>query len=345
MNRNASSSPTAFSRRAVVGGALVVAALPVGMVPGLSPRARAAVQATAQTAVQEIATQSLPIARLGAPAGDGFLIEHGYATENVAFAPGWWHTGENWYAIDGGDTAGAEVRAVAQGVVVFAGYDYPGPVVIIQHKPYLYSMYGHLDYALSVVETQVVEAGQAIGTVLDRTDGASPSHLHFEIRTFLFEDQINGNNPSYGVHCGYQCAPGPGYWPMDAPEHPSQLGWLNPLGEMTAWRTGGPAFDVVVSRSGVGRTVNLLESPDAAAGMRAVVDLDAGATFTVTEVVTAPPDGTGTSAGAYAIWYRTVVDGVDGWFSAIAVSDEAVGSDGRPSAVELLVIPVDSAVN
>ena len=291
---------------------------------------------------QAIATQSLPVRWPGRLPGDGFLILHGYATENTAFAPGWWHTGENWYAIDGGDTAGAEGLAVAPGVVVFAGYDYPGPVVIVQHQPYLYSMYGHLDYVLKVQETDVVEAGQPIGTVLNRTDGESPSHLHFEIRTFLIRDEINGSNPSYGVHCGYQCAPGPGYWPMDAPEHPSQLGWLNPLEEMSRWRQGGAAFDVVGSQSGVGRTVDLLAGPDATAEVLSTITLTEDATFTVAEVATAPPDGTGTSAEAYAVWYRTTVDGVNGWFSAIATSDEAIGLDGRPSAVELLVVPAAS---
>ncbi|MGC4105641.1 MAG: M23 family metallopeptidase [Thermomicrobiales bacterium] len=298
-----------------------------------------AVSRAMQAETREIVAQSLPIRWPGRLPGDGFLILHGYAAENQAFA-GWWHTGENWYAIDGGDTAGAEVLAVASGVVVFAGYDYPGPVVIVQHKPFLYSMYGHLDYALNVRETDVVEAGQLIGTVLRRTDeGGSPSHLHFEIRDFLFRDQINGDNPSYGVHCGYRCAPGPGYWPQDAPEHPSELGWLNPLAAMTTWREGGPAFAVTPSQSGVGRTVSLLAGPDAAAEVIGSFTLTEGTTYAIAEVSTAPSDGTGTSAEAYAVWYRTTIDGVDGWFSAIAVSDEAVGADGRPSAVDLLVIP------
>lgn len=330
MPANASRSRRAFARAGLGGiGALALSTL-TGRLTQTKTQARR----------QAIATQSLPIRWPGRLAGDGFLILHGYAAENVAFA-GWWHTGENWYAIDGGDTAGAEVLAVAPGVVVFAGYDYPGPVVIVQHAPDRYSMYGHLDYALNVGEGDAVEAGQVIGTVLRRTDaGGSPSHLHFEIRDFLFRDEVNGDNPGYGVHCGYRCAPGPGYWPQDAPEHPSQLGWLNPLEEMTTWRESGPAFEVTVSESGVGRSVDLLASPEATAAVRSSVTLTEGRTFSVTDVASAPPDGIGTSAEAYAVWYCTTVDGVEGWFSAIAVSDEAEGSDGRPSAVELLVIPV-----
>ena len=330
MPANVSRSRRAFARAGLGGiGALALSTLTGRLT-----------QTHARQGAPAIATQSLPIRWPGRLAGDGFLILHGYAAENVAFA-GWWHTGENWYAIDGGDTAGAEVLAVAPGVVVFAGYDYPGPVVIVQHTSDRYSMYGHLDYALNVGNGDAVEAGQVIGTVLRRTDaGGSPSHLHFEIRDFLFRDEVNGDNPSYGVHCGYRCAPGPGYWPQDAPEHPSQLGWLNPLEEMTTWREGGPAFEVTVSQSGVGRSVDLLASPEATAAVRSTITLTEGRTFSVSDVASAPPDGTGTSAEAYAVWYRTTVDGVEGWFSAIAVSDEAEGSDGRPSAVELLVIPV-----
>ncbi len=105
--------------------------------------------------------------------GDGFFIRHGYACENTWFSPGNLHTGEDWYAI-AGETAGAEIRAISAGTVVFADSDYPGRVVIVQHETDLFSMYGHLDYALAVAEGDQVEMGQRIGTVLYRTDGAAP---------------------------------------------------------------------------------------------------------------------------------------------------------------------------
>src|SRR4051812_48657637 len=92
---------------------------------------------------------SYPMSLPGQSPGDGFFIHHGYATENVPFYPGWWHTGENWFSATG-DTFGHAVYAVAAGQVVFGGYDYPGPVVIVQHAADLYSMYGHLDYELAV---------------------------------------------------------------------------------------------------------------------------------------------------------------------------------------------------
>ncbi|HEU5433868.1 MAG TPA: M23 family metallopeptidase, partial [Thermomicrobiales bacterium] len=170
---------------------------------------------------------SYPIGKPGQVAGDGFFIRIGYACENVVYYPGWWHTGENWHAV-AGDTYGAEVYAVAAGAVQFADYDYPGRVVIVRHAPDLFSMYGHLDYALDVAVGDTVARGQRLGTVLKRSDDPARSHVHFELRTFYIRDNINGASPQYGVHCGYECPPGPGYWPMNAPEHPSDLGWRNP---------------------------------------------------------------------------------------------------------------------
>ena len=75
---------------------------------------------------------------------------------------GWWHTGENWYLDFDGNSAGAPVYAVADGTVVFAGSDYPGRVVIIQHEGGIYSMYGHLDYALLIGDGDSVTRGQLI---------------------------------------------------------------------------------------------------------------------------------------------------------------------------------------
>ncbi len=159
--------------------------------------------------------------------GDGFLIRHGYACENTWYNAGWLHTAEDFYIPDG-NAAGAGVYAVADGEVVFAGSEYPGRVVIVQHAGDLYSMYGHLDHALSVANGETVRRGQLLGAVFDRTDGRAPSHLHFEIRDFLMTPEVNGDAPRYSYGCGFNCAPGPGYWPIDAPEHPTAMGWRNP---------------------------------------------------------------------------------------------------------------------
>lgn len=284
-----------------------------------------------------IAGQALPIRWADGRPGDGFLIRHGYATENTWYNPGWWHTGEDWYALDDAETGGAEVVAVAPGVVVFVGSEYPGRVVIVQHKPFLYSMYGHLDHAVRVEETDVVEAGQTLGTVLARTDGAAPSHLHFEIRTFLYSHEVNGDAPRYDLACGFQCAPGPGYWPIDAPEHPSAFGWLNPLEEMNVWRVNSAPFTAAVSQSGAGRTVDVLATPGGAVVNSLV--LEAGQSFTVSGIQINDPESTGTSAEAYGLWYNLTLGAATGWVSAIATSSRDTGSDGRPSGIDILLLP------
>ena len=33
----------------------------------------------------------------------------------------------------------------------------------------------------------------------------------------LYEAEVNGETPRYAYACGFNCAPGPGYWPMAAP--------------------------------------------------------------------------------------------------------------------------------
>ncbi len=127
---------------------------------------------------------SYPIAKAGGIPGDGFFIRHGFDTENTWYNPGYWHTGEDWYALDG-DTAGAEVQAVAAGEVVYAGSNYPGRVVIVRHAGDIYSMYGHLDPALEVGEGQQVTRGDVLGTVLAarRRNAQSPTFRDTDVST------------------------------------------------------------------------------------------------------------------------------------------------------------------
>ena len=137
------------------------------------------------------------------------------------------HTGEDWYRLDGANTAGTPVYAVADGVVVRqrSGISYPGNVILIRHRLSdgrdVYSMYGHVNN-VSVVEGQTVQRGQQIATVLyqnytGRTPSQHPrwdSHLHFEMRYFLDGTAIYtpGTN-AYGYNypaCTY-AYPGRGY--------------------------------------------------------------------------------------------------------------------------------------
>lgn len=288
-------------------------------------------------------TYSYPISTPGQPPGVGFYIRHGYAVENTWYLPGYWHTGEDWYAREG-DTAGAAISAVADGEVVFAGSDYPGRVVIIAHEDGLFSMYGHLDYALNVTEGDSVRRGDLVGIVLDRADDV-PSHLHFEMRTFVTTPEVNGDSPRYGFQCGPDCAPGPGYWPIEAPEHPSAMGWLNPthvinkraFGEETAGTFG----TVVVGPDPLETEVEVWSAPDGEMDARQTdsLTLVSGATFPLRDVYTAPEDTSVSSAESYEVWYEIeLANDMSGWVRVVLPWDVETGSDGRSSSVRLLLL-------
>ncbi len=317
-----------LTRRAVVGG-----------IAGASLAARA----RPSPAQSRAPAFSYPVGLPGRPLGDGFIVRHGYATENTWYNPGWLHAGEDWYLLDG-DTAGAGVYAAAAGEVVFAGSEYPGLVVIVQHAAGLYSMYGHLDYALAVAAGDQVERGQLLGTVLARTDGRAPSHLHFEFRTFLMTPEVNGDAPRYNVACGYECPPGPGYWPTDAPEHPSAMGWLNPTHVVAHHgfaESIPPDADVVVA-SAPPASAALWSAPlgDDSAEQVGTVTLRPGGRFALLEVRAGPADSRRTSAEAYVLWYRIELpNGGSGWVQAAIPSRFETGSDGRPASISFVLLP------
>jgi murein DD-endopeptidase MepM/ murein hydrolase activator NlpD/uncharacterized protein YgiM (DUF1202 family) len=102
------------------------------------------------------------------------------------------HTGVDLF--DG--QAGGEVRATANGLVVYAADNASyGNMVRIQHLlpdgSYVYSQYEHLmNGSLVVVPGQVVAMGQRIGQVGD-TGFATGPHLHFEIKA------LNGDGVGY----------------------------------------------------------------------------------------------------------------------------------------------------
>lgn len=285
---------------------------------------------------------SYPMGLPGRALGDGFSVRIGYAAENARYYPGWWHTGENWHAITD-ETAGLGVYAVAAGEVVFAGYDYPGRVVIVRQADGLYAMYGHLDYALAVETGEAVERGQVLGTVLARADDLARSHLHLELRTFLTKDEINGTAPQYGVNCGYECPPGPGYWPMAAPEHPSQLGWRNPTHVIgwRAWPDGVPAGEGVIVCQGVAASTPLWTAPDdPGATQVSELALVPGDRFPLLSLAAGAEDASETSAVATRLWYQIEpASGAAGWVQAAAPLDIDRGEDGRPSSLRFDFVP------
>lgn len=316
-----------FSRRTALGG--IAATFAARFQP-----------VVAQTRAQEL---RYPIRGADGIPGDGFIIRHGFACENTWYNPGFWHTGEDWYAIEG-DTAGAEVLAIGDGDVVFVGGEYPGLVVIVQHNEALFSCYGHLDHDISVAEGDSVSRGDMIGTVLLRTDGFAPSHLHFEIRTFLMTAEVNGDAPRYGFACGYECPPGPGYWPIDAPEHPSAMGWRNPLETIAAsFSMGNDERRTAVAAIGAQSPAQLwsLPSDHKDALLLGEFSLDAGETFRLFDVVTRDSASTRTSAEAYRLWYAIALpDGTRGWIQAAIPDGGDTGSDGRPSSVRINLLPI-----
>jgi len=310
--------------------------------PSVSPTALAT--STLPT-IAALPLYGYPIGIPGRPPGDGFYIRDGYAVENTWYNPGWWHTGEDWYATER-STVGARVYAVADGEVVYAGANYPGRVVIIRHDDGLFSMYGHLDPKLAVKTGQRVARGQAIGTVGPGWDRA-PGHLHFEIRTFLTERAVNGAAPRYGYRCGVNCPPGPGYWPMDAPDHPSQLGWRNPT-HTIARRAFAAVSDespgeVVVTTPPISASVTLWSSPPGdAEPPRAVAELALrpGERLVLLEIRAGAEDSRATSAQGYQLWYRIrLPNGTAGWAQAAVPSARETGSDGRAASVFFNFVP------
>ena len=311
---------TPISRRQLIGGAMALA-----VAPGIA------------TARQDSDNAwSLPIREPGGAPGDGFVIRDGFACENTWFNPGWWHTAEDWYRDANADTAGAEVIAVHAGQVMWIGSNYPGRVVLVQHPDGLVAMYGHLDFTLDVAEGDAVAAGQVIGRVYAWPDTRAPSHLHFELRTFITTPIVNGDTPAYGYACGYQCPPGPGYWPIADARHPSEIGWRNPSHVIAAGYAAGALPDATVPTGAGGRLLTIHEQPDDTSATLREMTLRAGDRFRVHEVDVGDPASTATSALGYRVWYR--LD--PGWVRALAPDTMEIGADGRPSTVRPVLLPV-----
>lgn len=318
-----------LSRRALLGG-----------MTGLAVASRA-VPGHAQTSAPAF---SYPMGIPGRPLADGLIVRHGYACENTIVQTGWLHTAEDWYLTNGAETGGSRVYAAGAGEVVFAGYDYPGLVIIIQHAPDLYSMYGHLDNAAAVELGQGVERGQLLGTVLTQIGRRVPSHLHFEMRDFLINPIVNGQSPSHGVHCGFECPPGPGYWPLSAPEHPTEIGWRNPSHVINgrAYAGGVPPRAEVVAAELVPAAVDLWSVPPTALGAEVTgsLQVQAGQRFRLLAIAAGAESSVATSAEGYEVWYQIQVSfGERAWVRALEPSLTDAGADGRPSAVVLAFLP------
>ncbi len=143
-----------------------------------------------------------------------------------------YHAGVDLYRV-GGNASGAQVRAIANGTVLYRGENYPGFVFIIQHDlsggGTVYSLYGHLDNP-AFGAGQVVVKGDVLGTVRFMPhNGNFPefhpdgddSHLHFEIRTFA-----DATTRGFPPECDVTGVFGVGY---TYPNLPDTYGYLDPL--------------------------------------------------------------------------------------------------------------------
>jgi hypothetical protein len=200
-------------------------------------------------------------------------------------------------------------------------------------------MYGHLDYDLSVAAGDAVEPGQLLGTVLFRTDSRSPSHLHFELRTFFTTPEVNGATPRYSYPCGVQCPPGPGYWPMGDPDHPSTLGWLNPMHVIASrsYPDGVPSGTMAIVASDLmTHTTPIWSEPIERAEPLDQMILIPGQQFPLIAISVGDEASVETSANAYQVWYEIEgPDEVRGWVRAMQPSAETTQVDGRPAAVRI----------
>jgi len=103
-----------------------------------------------------------------------FTLEPARCYEGTCYAH--FHDG-----IDIAGPVGTPVRAIAAGQATIAGRMPDGAVVVqIEHRPDVFSLYGHLEPELAVRAGQSVVAGQVIGSV-GLTGLTTGPHLHFEI--------------------------------------------------------------------------------------------------------------------------------------------------------------------
>jgi murein DD-endopeptidase MepM/ murein hydrolase activator NlpD len=84
------------------------------------------------------------------------------------------HTGQDFAA-----PTGTPVRAVADGVIIFSGWDGPyGRKIVIRHADGTETWYAHLS---AITASGKVGAGEIIGRVGSSGNTTGP-HLHFEVR-------------------------------------------------------------------------------------------------------------------------------------------------------------------
>lgn len=163
------------------------------------------------------------------------------------------------------------------------------------------------------------------------------------MRSFYQQPRINGEAPEFGVRCGPDCPPGPGYWPMAALEHPSDLGWRHPLHALgrRAFSAGVPEGAVAVVAAGVAEEGALWSAPGDRAGAEVVGSIftRAGDRYPLLAVEAGDEATRATGAEASRLWYALGVGQDVAWVRAALPSSVTVGASGRAAAVRLRFVP------
>ena len=88
---------------------------------------------------------------------------------------------EKHYAVDVVTTKGAPIKAVADGIVIFAEWSAEtGYVMVLKHANNLISVYKH-NASLTKEQGELVKAGEVIATAGNTGDLSTGPHLHFEL--------------------------------------------------------------------------------------------------------------------------------------------------------------------
>jgi murein DD-endopeptidase MepM/ murein hydrolase activator NlpD len=163
----------------------------VGLTEPAARHGLAAPRATVRaTRTRALPTKTVAVRKKPAVKRISGWVRPSYAGVISPFGMRW---GRMHKGIDFGDSYGAPIRAIGDGVVVGAGYQSGesgyGQITIIRHSNGMYSAYAHQSsYFVHVGER--VEAGELIGRV-GTTGHVTGPHLHFEIRTAPHGGQVN----------------------------------------------------------------------------------------------------------------------------------------------------------
>jgi murein DD-endopeptidase MepM/ murein hydrolase activator NlpD len=251
--------------------------------------------------------------------GQDVYVEQNYRSTTCTCHPGVEHTGlDLQYDADGEDTVDAPVYAAADGRVECIDteqWGHEGDVVVVGHPGGLYSVYGHLNAPHLVGLGAQVRRGQQIGTVQSWPGDRDNSHLHFEVRQFVYWSHDRNepvDDPSDRPGETISCA-GPGYAPdgVSLGSQPWDEQWLDPV---ALYYDGRPRYPRAVAVHGY--LPNLAPGDDARTHVAVYPEAD----FDLQPIATLPGSSLVTALGIESAadsqnrtqrYYRVSYDGVN----------------------------------